>query len=145
MPIDFIKMARPDGGLLMDLTTAQGRLTMADDHSPALTARIEQLEANQARILSALSAIHTALDQLIPSIGLGPQPPKAALVEMAADNLDQGALIDLVWDSFDMNADAYGFWHSPHDELGGRAPVEIASNPDGDKAIRKLLAAMRHK
>jgi hypothetical protein len=128
---------------MVDLITAEGMLTMADDLSMALMARIEQLEANQARILTTLSAIHAALGQLISLGDQAPEPPSTAPVASVPDELDQGALIDLVWDSFDMNADAYGFWHSAHPELKDRAPFEIAGTREGDLAIRKLLAARR--
>ena len=116
---------------------------MADDLSLALLARIEQLEANQARILTTLVAIHAALDQVIPLVDPSPDAPMTAPAAPSRDGLDQSALIDLVWDSFDMNADAYGFWHSARPELNGRAPFEIAGTRDGDLAIRKLLAAIR--
>ena len=116
---------------------------MADNPSLALIARIERLEAGQARILATLSAIHAALDQLLPLVDQPGLPPIASDVPPAPENLDQGPLIDLVWDSFDMNADAYGFWHSAHPELNDRAPFEIAGTPEGDLAIRQLLAAIR--
>jgi hypothetical protein len=123
---------------------------MADDISRTLMARIKQLEANQARILTTLSAIHAALDQLIPLVDQAPAPPQTASISSlpvptGLNEGDQGALIDLVWDKFDMNADAYGFWHSAHAELNGRAPFEIAGTPEGDLAIRQLLDAIRDR
>ncbi len=116
---------------------------MADDPSLALIARIEQLEVNQARILATLSAIHAALGQLFPLVEQGAAPPAASAVPAGPDEINQIPLIDLVWDSFDMNADAYGFWHSAHPDLNDQAPFEIAGTPEGDLAIRQLLAAIR--
>jgi len=118
---------------------------MADDPSLALIARIERLEAGQARILVTLSAIHTALGQLLELVDQTGLPPNASDVPPPLEELDQGPLIDLVWDSFDMNADAYGFWHSAHPDLNNRAPFEIAGTAEGDLAIRQLLATVRMK
>jgi hypothetical protein len=107
--------------------------------------RIAALERNQRVILSSLTEIAAVLSRLEASLGAADHAGSEVTQATSGDDLpDDGTpLIDVVWDTFEFNADAYAFWHTPHDALGGKSPKSAAGDPGAEAIIRRLIAKIR--
>ena len=106
--------------------------------------RLAQLEANQAAIMACLGQIAQVIGQLefrLNSSGPLPWPdPKVASVPTPLPTDDGADLVDIVWDAFAFNADAYAFWHNPHPALGGKSPKDLAQDPTARIIVLQLIA-----
>ncbi len=108
--------------------------------------RLAKLESNQAAILACLKTIAGQIEQLSAKIAgstFGNDPPEIS--GQIEDPLigDDEPLIDVVWDAFAFNADAYAFWHTPHPALGNKAPKAVAQDKKAQVIIRQLIAQIR--
>jgi uncharacterized protein (DUF2384 family) len=58
--------------------------------------------------------------------------------------LDAGDIEALLPDVFETPDDAARWWTTPHPELDGCAPMDVATTPDGAVKVRDLLANVRY-
>jgi hypothetical protein len=121
-----------------------------DTVSQDFAARLAVVEKNQAAILDCLASMSAALQKLADDVasalptGSAIRPVKVPKKAAAIVEADSGPpLIDVVWDAFEFNADAYAFWHYPHAALSGKSPKEVASDPASAAIIRDLIAEIR--